>query len=137
MMFAQATAPDSVTAWNVVLTIGVLVAIAANVIALLRTKQKREVSFTFEPASKQEFDQFSATTNQNFVSIRAEISRERSANEVHASARSKTIYDKMESVRTELDSKVEDTRRELSDKIDAMPATIITTLKNTGALDRR
>jgi hypothetical protein len=50
--------PDPNIAWNVILTIGVLVAIGANVFALFKSNnlQKRQVSFEFEPASKEEFD---------------------------------------------------------------------------------
>lgn len=50
--------PEPSIAWNVVLTIGVLVAICGNIVVLLRGNraQKREVNFAFEPASKAAFD---------------------------------------------------------------------------------
>lgn len=50
--------PDPNIAWNVILTIGVIITIAAQFIILARSNraQKREVSFEFEPASKKEFD---------------------------------------------------------------------------------
>lgn len=128
--------PDPSTAWQVILTIGVLVAIISNFLTLVRTNraQKREVSFGFEPASKKEFDQFTLTTNANFVQVREEMKLDRSDNQKHASERSKTLFAKMDSTRSELDVKIEDTRRELSDKIDSMPERIIATLKNTNAI---
>jgi hypothetical protein len=97
-------------------------------------KQKREISFTEEAASKREFDQFTATTNTNFVQIRDEMKRDRESNQIHASQRSQTLFTQMEKTRSDLDTKVEDVRRELSEKIDDMPERIITTLKNTGAI---
>jgi hypothetical protein len=98
--------------------------------------QKREVSFTETPASKKEFDQFTATTNANFVQVREEMKADRHDNAVHASRRSETLFAKMDITRSELDTKIEDTRRELSEKIDAMPERVIATLKNTGAIGR-
>lgn len=128
--------PDPSIAWNVILTIGVLVAIGANVIALVRSNrsQRREVSFLFEPASKEEFDKHARECQADRSAIRAEIIADRRNNEIHASERSKTIHNKMENVRVELDSKIESTRRELSEKIDDMPERVIATLRNTGAI---
>jgi hypothetical protein len=128
--------PDPYIAWQVVLTLGVIVAIVTNIWTAVRGNkaQKREVSFQFTPASKEEFDQFTATTNTNFVQVRDEMKRDREANQVHASRRSETLFAKMENTRTELDAKLEHTRRELSEKIDDMPERVIATLKNTGAI---
>lgn len=128
--------PDANIAWNVVLTIGVIVAIVAQFVMIMKSNraQKREVEFTFVPASKTEFDQFAATTNSNFVQVRSEMKQDRENNQVHASARSQTLFQKVEDVRQELDTKIEDTRRELTQKIDDVPDRVITTLKNTGAI---
>jgi hypothetical protein len=122
------------------LQLAIAVVFIGNIIAVWlgvingRRIQRREVSFAETPASKREFDQFTATTNANFVAIRNEMAADRHANEVHASARGKTLFAKMDTTRTELDNKIEDTRRELSNKIDAMPERVIATLKNTGAI---
>lgn len=128
--------PEPYIAWQVVLTIGVLVAIVTNVFTAARSNraQKREVNFTFEPASKKEFDQFTVTTNANFVQVRDEMKLDRADNQRHASERSKTIFNELKSTRVELDSKIEDTRRELADKIDGMESRVIATLKNTNAI---
>ncbi len=123
----------------------ILLQLVTLVITLSGRKQKREVSFSETPASKKEFDQFTATTNANFVSVRAEMAADRHANQVHASERSKTLFNqmektrtdldtKMDTTRTELDSKIDEVRRELSEKIDNMESRIIATLKNTGAI---
>lgn len=129
-------APDPATAWQVILTLGVLVAIGANMITMFRVnrKQQREVSFSFEPASKKEFDQFTSTTNANFVQVREEMKADRADNQRHASERSKTIFNELKSTRVELDAKIDDTRRELADKIDGMESRVIATLKNTNAI---
>lgn len=128
--------PDPATAWQVILTLGVLVAIGANMITMFRVnrKQQREVSFSFEPASKKEFDQFTSVTNANFVQVRDEMKADRADNQKHSSERSKTIFNELKSTRVELDSKIEDTRRELADKIDGMESRVIATLKNTNAI---
>jgi len=59
---AAANGPDAYIAWQVVLTIGVLVAIGANVVAVLsfRRVQKREVKMDHGLASKEEFDRHTA-----------------------------------------------------------------------------
>lgn len=121
--------------WIIVGFIAVIVGqIISIVVSLVNRKQRREVSFTETPASKKEFDQFTAATNANFVSIRAEMASDRKDNQVHASQRSQTLFNQMEKTRTELDTKIEETRRELSDKIDGMETRVIATLKNTGAI---
>ena len=50
--------PDPNIAWQVILTIGVLIAIVGNIATLLtsRRSQKREVSFELNAASKEEFE---------------------------------------------------------------------------------
>jgi hypothetical protein len=57
--------------------------------------------------------------------IREEAKKDRAEAEVHASMRSKTIFDSMSSL-----------RRELNDKIDTMPERIITLLSNMGVLKK-
>lgn len=116
------------------LTFSTLVSIGSLVMMFANRKQRREVSFAETPASKREFDQFTATTNANFVAVRNEMAEDRKQNQVHASERSRTLFGKMEDTRTELDAKIEETRRELSERIDSVPDRVIATLKNTGAI---
>jgi hypothetical protein len=61
-MLAEATNSDVIT-WGFVL---VLTTIAANVVLIITTRrtQKREVSFGFEPASKEEFDEHKKHTSR-------------------------------------------------------------------------
>ena len=121
--------------WIIVGFIAMVIGQVITIVVMVSNrKQKREVSFTEEAASKKEFDNFTATTNANFVAVRNEMAADRHANQIHASERSKTLFHKMESTRTELDTKIEDVRRNLSDKIDDMPERVIATLKNTGAI---
>lgn len=100
--------PDPATAWQVILTLGVLVAIGANMITMFRVnrKQQREVSFSFEPASKKEFDQFTITANANFVQIRDEMKQDRADNQKHASERSKTLFAELKDTRLYLDKRI-------------------------------
>jgi len=81
--------------------------------------QRREVSFSEVSASKKEFDQFTAVTNANFVQVREEMKQDRQANQVHASERSKTLFNEMKETRMELLERTEHVRIELSEKIDA------------------
>lgn len=64
--------PDPNIAWQVILTIGVLVAIGANIFTAARA-QKREVSFSFEPASKEEFKRHMAANAQEHRDLFAKI----------------------------------------------------------------
>jgi uncharacterized membrane-anchored protein YhcB (DUF1043 family) len=125
---------------NFLLQLFIALLFVGNVVAVWlgvingRRIQRREVSFTETPASKKDFDQHVVETARNFNAVRNELAHDRQANQEHASKRSETLFRKMDTTRTELDTKIEDTRRELSDKIDAMPERVITTLKNTGAI---
>lgn len=137
MILAQA-APNPSAFSEFWIIVAFLAAIAANlvtvIVLLANRKQKREVSFTEEPASKREFDAHCKVTHDNFEQVRAEMKEDRQENQVHASARSQTIFNKIELIRTELDTKIDDTRRELTEQIRDVPERVLTTLKNTGAI---
>jgi hypothetical protein len=125
--------PNPITAWDFILTLGILASIVTNIVLAIRTNrtQKREVSFSETPASKKEFDLHVAETTRNFIAVRNEMASDRADNQRHASKRSETLFTKMDTTRTELDSKIDEVRRELSEKIDGMESRIIATLKNT------
>lgn len=61
------TNPDPSIAWNVILTIGVLVAIGANIIALFRSNraQKRDVTIMESVVTRNEFDKHVASNHQD------------------------------------------------------------------------
>jgi DNA anti-recombination protein RmuC len=121
--------------WLIIAFLGMAIGQVISIfISISNRKQAREVSFTFTPASKEEFDQFTASTNGNFVQIREEMKQDRHENQIHASARQAKLFDEIKSIRTELDRKLEDNRRELADKIDNMSDRVIATLKNTNAI---
>lgn len=129
-------APDPYIAWQVVLTIGVVVAILANIYTAARSgrAQKREITFSETPASKREFDVHVGETRENFIQVRHELKEDRHDNQIHASARSSTLFNKVEDVRKELHGAMENNRRELSEQIAAMPDRVIATLKNTNSI---
>lgn len=121
--------------WVIIAFLVMIVAqIVSIIVAIANRKQQREVSFTFTPASKVEFDHHVNETRDNFIQIRAEQKADRHENQVHASARQATLFNELKSTRVELDSKIESTRRELATKIDDMEGRVITTLKNTSAI---
>ncbi len=62
MLLAQASNGDVIT-WNFILVITTIIVNVGLIIGTRRT-QKREVSFEFEPASKQEFDKHVAHTSR-------------------------------------------------------------------------
>jgi hypothetical protein len=134
MMLAQLepVAAEHLKDW--MLVFAGLVAIVYYVKEILGGKKRREVSFEFEPVSKDEFDRHVRETKAHCDTLHGGILEARHQTEAHASARNKTIFDKIESIRKELDIKLEDTRRELSAKIDEMPDRVISTLRNTGAI---
>ena len=117
--------PNPTIAWNVVLTIGVLVTIAMNVISLFK---KSSTAITPDPLRVEKLDRFATRdfceTQHNEVSrrldghdsdIRAiygEIKQSRAEGETHAGQRSATLHRKIEEVRSELNVKLDDLRAE-------------------------
>ncbi len=75
--------------------------------------QRREVSFSETPASKREFDAHASECRLERAALRAEIKADRDANQVHASARSQTIFTQIEKVRVELMDKNDELRQEM------------------------
>ena len=75
MMLASAPAPDGNSFLNWWLALGLVVSVLGNIatpiiiLVINARKQKREVSFTFEPASKQEFDKHVQDTKDGFDRI--------------------------------------------------------------------
>lgn len=138
MLLAQINtpAPDP----NFVLQLLLAAVLIGNAVAIWlgiangRKIQRREISFSETPAGKKEFDQFTLTTNNNFVQVRDEMIRDRADNQREAGVRGQTLFNELKSTRVELDNKIETTRRELSEKIDGMEGRVIATLKNTNAI---
>jgi hypothetical protein len=99
-LLAQATNNNSdIITWGIILT---LTTVAANIVAVVlafsNRKQKREVSFGFVPASKEEFDKHLAENHAEFTRIRE--AREKDA-EMAGQSR-KRLYDKMDDIETQI-----------------------------------
>lgn len=77
-----------------------------------RSSQKREVQFSFEPASKEEFAQHVAETRDNLNAVRLEIKTDRENFDISARTRSAAMYNKLDGLRVELSTKMDDIRRE-------------------------
>jgi hypothetical protein len=89
-MFFAAADPSGEAIKNWLLVLGFLLSIAGNVVGLIAffrkpTKQQREVSFSFEPASKVEFDRHVKLTNQTLEKLARDSDERRRA-----------IYEKLE-----------------------------------------
>jgi ABC-type protease/lipase transport system fused ATPase/permease subunit len=100
------------------IVIGFIAVIGVNVLnfftLLSNRKQKREVNFAFEPASKEEFDSFTATTNANFVQCRDEMKRDRENNQIHASERQKTLFKELKDTRERLEDQLADVGKKVA-----------------------
>jgi hypothetical protein len=132
--------PDPGIAWNVVLTIAVLIAITVNVVALYRggrTTNRIEptpldvrkipgvMSVDMHRACHEEVVRRLNTHDEDIRAIYRRIEDSQARQEVHASERSAAIYRKIDEVRTEV-----------TDKIDTMPDRIIKTLSDLNLLRR-
>lgn len=113
--FLAEAAPTPSIAWQVVLTLGVLIAIAVNIMTLVR---KNTTAITPDPLRIEKLDKLATrefVANQhNEIDRRlnghdADIARltedmkdDRKQNEIHASSRSANLHGKIEAVRTDL-----------------------------------
>lgn len=113
--------------------VGTLTSVGALLVAVVAINKKQEVKVD-QPldvqlvenfVGKSEFDSHEKENRREFEALRNDLREDRRNNEVHASQRSKTIFDEIKSV-----------RMELSAKIDSMPSRIIADLRNSkGLLD--
>lgn len=100
--------------WIIVAFIAMVVGqIISIVVSLANRKQQREVTFSFEPASKKEFDECALRCRSETLALRAELARDRESNQVHGSERSKTLFQQIEKVRVELMGKNEELRADM------------------------
>lgn len=110
--------------WLIVFGISGFLANCAMVAALfMRRKEKREISFEPEPASKTEF-----------VSLRQAVAAQREADEKNASRSRAAMYEKMEELRKEIKEDIEHLRTENNAKMDALPERILNMLEKIYAL---
>ncbi len=67
--------------WQFCLIVAFISSVAVNVVTIVvllaNRKERREVSFAFEPASKAEFDEHKRRTEMAFAEIRQELRRDR------------------------------------------------------------
>jgi hypothetical protein len=132
--------PDPGTAWNVVLTIAVLIAITVNVVALYRggrTTNRIEptpldvrkipgiMSVDMHKVCHEEVVRRLNAHDGNIREIYRRIEETQARQEAHASERSAAIY-----------RKIDEVRMEVTDKIDTMPDRIIKTLSDLNLLRR-
>lgn len=76
------------------------------------------------------------TLAQRVGKLEGIVDKNRDEAEKQARVRSANLYSKMEEVRKQTSDHTESVRKELSEKIDAMPDRVVALLRNTGALER-
>ena len=115
------TSPDAIIAWNVILTIGVLVTIVTNLLLSIRStrQQKREVTMA----------------DSLVTADGCKMLRGTSDNRIHRLEQDMLNLRKDLQTAIELFHKNGDERaRRLHERIDDLPNQIIVLLKNTGAI---
>src|SRR5262245_52784807 len=124
-MFAAAAAatqqPDPIIAWQVILTLGVLLSSGASLLAIIRSgrAQKREIQqpLLVRPderfASRDDFDKHVQQNREDFGTVREEMKQDRQENQVHASTRASALYKQIETTQDKLRSEI----RVVSDKL--------------------
>jgi hypothetical protein len=117
-----------------VLIIGLLASIGANLVMMFVTlsnrKQRREVSFTADYATRGELEE----VKQDVEALADESRRENAAIRAKMESDKLTIIAAGEQRAAGLYERMDETRRELTAKIDSVPANVISTLKQTGAI---
>lgn len=71
---------------------------------------------------------------RDVAQLRAEIKEDYAANQAHASARSKTLFDALADTRKELRDEIQSVRDSVTDLHANMPGQLVSLLKNTGAI---
>lgn len=71
---------------------------------------------------------------RDLADMRHEIKTDYAANQAHASARSKTLFDAVADTRRELRDELQSVRDSVADLQTNMPGQIVSLLKNTGAI---
>jgi hypothetical protein len=71
---------------------------------------------------------------RDLARMRHELKVDYAANQAHASARSKTLFDAVAETRKELRDEIQSVRESVTDLQTNMPSQIVSLLKNTGAI---
>ena len=108
-ILSELTAPSPTPAgfWEFWLTLAFLAGVAVNVVTLIvllsGRKERREISWAFEPASKEDFEAHKAAF---------EAQRE------HCASRNSQIFKSIETTNARIDAAIKETQRHLEGKID-------------------
>jgi len=108
----------------VVTSLGTVLGLAVQIVTLLRFNkaQRREVSFSSEPVSKEQFAQHMADDKLAFGRIENQISDLSDTIQINK--------DEAEEGRARIYDKIDDVRQELSAKCDDIPSRVIADLAN-------
>lgn len=119
-----ATNPDPNYLYQFLLVISFLGNIVTMIVALVfRNKaQKREVSFSVEPASKKEFDKHLEDCSAMHARVAEDLNE--------ADSRRKAIYNEIGKVRLELKADIQ----RCEDKVEDTPSKVIALLRHTGVI---
>lgn len=101
-MFAQATPPDSTHLLQLVLIVSLFATIASAIATVVNVvsnrKQRREVNFAFEPASKVEFDKHSEENKRAHEHLYTVISSKERGLREEAAWNTDKLHDKVNAV---------------------------------------
>lgn len=138
MIFAAT--PSPVIAWDVILTVAVLLPMAVALISLLRSgkSQKREVTFGESFMTKEACGIEHRHSVDRITNCEHEIREIRKEVQVLVRTINETAADQSKETQQEISRfrvDVNESLRRVHARIDDIPNQVIVTLKNTGALD--
>lgn len=138
-MIAEALAnPNANLLWQTLEVMAVISGIVCPImmVVYMRSdkKQRREISFEFEPVSKKDFEIARQIRDDEIKTVRSDMEKHRETAERERKISAAGVYRKIDEVRTELSANLETVRQELSENQRALPNEIVTLLKNTNAI---
>lgn len=127
--------------WIIILFCAQIATVLVGVVnAIANRKQRREVSFTEELTPRRDFEQhlteFAACKVQcqaDAKRLQAELAADRKTNEIHASERSKTIFQELKGNRERLEDQISS----LDKKVSGLEATTVLQNQSLARLDTK
>jgi hypothetical protein len=113
---------------------GVVTPVVMLIVLMRNNKQRREVSFEFEPVARKDYDEQRKLRDAEITRLRGDIERNREAGERERKQSAAGIYKKIDDTRAELSADLQSVRKELSENQRNLPGEIVALLKNTNAI---
>jgi hypothetical protein len=113
---------------------GVITPIGMLLVLVRNNKQRREVSFEFEPVARKDYDEQRKLRDAEIARLREDIERNRESGERERKQSAAGIYKKIDETRAELSADLQSVRQELGENQRNLPGEIVALLKNTNAI---